>query len=553
MKSSNIPLAQAVVQACMYYKIEHIIISPGSRNAPLTLSFAHHPSFQCLSVVDERSAAFFALGVAQQTQKPVALVCTSGSALLNYYPAIAEAYYSQIPLIVLSADRPQCLIDLGDGQTIRQRNVYGTHVGFAAHLEENPDLMQENIEKLSLAFHAAWLQKLPVHLNVPFDEPLYGTTDKIENFDFLPLAESAEKTQVDVTEFEKNWQKSQKIMVLAGTLYPDEIEQEATQLLAKDPRISVLTETTSNWHHSSFINSIDKLIAPLKPEDLESLQPDLLLTVGGQIVSKKIKALLRKNKKLVHYHLGHTPALDTFFHLKGHLEINMSSFFKTHTDVNSSSDYKRKWLHFKALHAEKHSAYTNKIPFSDFKSFELIFKYLPENIHLQLSNSATVRYSQLFDLPAKIHVYCNRGTSGIDGSTSTAVGAAYIHPRKTVFITGDLSFFYDSNAFWNAYVKKDFLAIVINNGGGGIFRILPGAENSPVFEKYFETLHHREAKNTAETFGFNYFCANNETTLCEALKQSFSSSNNRPCLLEVFTPRLINDKILTEYFIFLGK
>lgn len=551
MKYSNIPLAQAVVQACEYYKVAHIVISPGSRNAPLILGFAHHPYFKNFSIVDERSAAFFALGIAQQTQKPVALVCTSGSALLNYYPAVSEAYYSQIPLIVLSADRPQCLIDLGDGQTIRQPGVYGTHVCYSAHLGEQNDLMPQNLEKISRAFHSAICQKLPVHLNIPFDEPLYGITDKAKDFNFLPLAESANKTQVDVTEFQKIWQKSQKIMILAGTHYPDQVEQEATQQLAKDPRISVLTETTSNWHHPSFINSIDKLIAPLKPEDLENLQPDLLLTVGGQIVSKKIKALLRKNKKLVHYHLGNTPALDTFFHLKGHLQINMSSFFKTHTDVNSSSDFKSKWLYFKALHAEKHKAYTAKIPFSDFKAFELIFKYLPKNIHLQLSNSATVRYSQLFDLPAQTQVYCNRGTSGIDGSTSTAVGAAYIHPRKTVFVTGDLSFFYDSNAFWNAYVKNDFLVIVINNGGGGIFRILPGAENSPVFEKYFETLHRREAKNTAETFGFNYFRADDETSLEKALQQSVQC-NDKPCLLEVFTPRLINDKILTEYFKYLG-
>lgn len=550
MKYSDIPLAQAVVQACVFYQVEHIVISPGSRNAPLILGFTHYLHFKNFSIVDERSAAFFALGIAQQTRKPVALVCTSGSALLNYYPAVAEAYYSQIPLIILSADRPQCFIDLGDGQTIRQRDVYGSHVGYSTHLEEQVQLMPENLEKISKAFHTAFNQSLPVHLNIPFDEPLYGTTETAGTFEFLPLEKEKEKLSVNMNHFEKIWSQAQNIMVISGTMCPDEINSEATSKLADDSRITVLTETTSNWHHPSFINSIDKLIAPLNAEALNSLQPDLLLTVGGQIVSKKIKAMLRKNKKLLHYHLGHTPALNTFFNLKGHLSTDTNAFFKSWTGNNTHSDFKIKWLHYKKLHAKRHQEYLAQIPFSDLKAFELISKHLPAEIHLQLSNSATVRYSQLFDLPAQTQVYCNRGTSGIDGSNSTALGAAWVNPKKSVFITGDLSFFYDSNAFWNVYAKKDFLVIVINNGGGGIFRILPGAENSPEFEKYFETIHHRSAQKTAETFGFTYYRAENEFQLAEKLSLVLKSVDN-PCLLEVFTPRLINDKILTEYFKFL--
>jgi len=177
-------LAQLVISACQYFNIDTVVLSPGSRNAPLTVGFANHPQIKSLSVVDERCAAFFALGIAQQTQKPVAIVCTSGSALLNYYPAIAEAFYSNIPLIVITADRPKHLIDIGDGQTIRQENIYENHILFSANLIEDEAVVLQNTNQLSEAIQTAVLKKGPVHINVPFNEPLYETVENIQNFDF---------------------------------------------------------------------------------------------------------------------------------------------------------------------------------------------------------------------------------------------------------------------------------------------------------------------------------------------------------------------------------
>src|SRR5574343_1282872 len=177
MMYPKIPLAQSILEICQQKGVQHIVISPGSRNAPLTIGFSNNSYFKCYSVADERCAAFFALGIAQQIQKPVAVVCTSGSALLNYYPAFAEAFYSQTPLIVISADRPQSKIDMGDGQTIRQENVFANPTLYNANLTE--EASEENDLKIQKALFIATSKKGPVHINIPFEEPLYETVDEL--------------------------------------------------------------------------------------------------------------------------------------------------------------------------------------------------------------------------------------------------------------------------------------------------------------------------------------------------------------------------------------
>jgi 2-succinyl-5-enolpyruvyl-6-hydroxy-3-cyclohexene-1-carboxylate synthase len=199
------------------------------------------------------------------------------------------------------------------------------------------------------------------------------------------------------------------------------------------------------------------------------------------------------------------------------------------------------------LRKEKHEIYLSKIPFSDFVVFEKVIKSLPKNSQLQISNSSAIRYAQLIDIDSSIEVYCNRGTSGIDGSTSTAIGAAVANEKQTIFITGDIGFLYDSNALWNQYIPKNFKIILINNGGGGIFRILPGHEETPVFNTFFETSHCLAAEHLAKMYGFEYSIASDETTLANSLNTLYSQ-NDKPSLLEIFTPTLENDSILLQYF-----
>tara|TARA_R110002124_G_C8974716_1_gene515868 strand:+ start:10418 stop:12088 length:1671 start_codon:yes stop_codon:yes gene_type:complete len=552
MTYSNKILSQTVTQLCLDKGIDHIVISPGSRNAPLTIGFTGNPDFSNFSIVDERCAAFFALGMAQQLKAPVALVCTSGSALLNYYPAIAEAFYSDIPLVVISADRPKHLIDVGDGQTIRQENVYANHILYSANCEEGEAHRKHNETEINIALNTAIELNGPVHINVPFSEPLYETSEKVTvTAQNVPARISilSENNLLDLDLFRRKWNKSKKKMILVGVLTPEAIRGDLLMKLSKDENLIVLTETTSNLHLEHCFPSIDQLIAPLTESEFKELQPEILITFGGMVISKKVKAFIRKYPPKLHWHIDEKSANDSFFVLERHYKASPNVFIEELLSSNDieSGNYRSQWLLIKERRLRLHSEYLEKIPFSDLKVFDLIFKTLPKEINLQLSNSATVRYAQLFTIDASIQVFCNRGTSGIDGSTSTAIGAAFASERPTVFITGDLSFIYDSNALWNNYIPSGFRIIVINNRGGGIFRILPGAKKTEQFRTFFETKHDLTAKPLCDMYNVGYHKASTENELGEALADFYKISDT-PQLLEIFTPSEENDSILINYF-----
>lgn len=553
MKFSDKTLAQTLVQLCLAKGIHHIVISPGSRNAPLSIGFASHPDFTCFSVVDERSAAFFAMGIAQQLKKPVAVVCTSGSALLNYYPAIAEAYYSDIPLMVFSADRPEKFIDIGDGQTIRQKNIFEKHILYSANCKEGTRWQTHNETEINSALNTAIELNGPVHINIPFSEPLYNTVDtpSVVPRNVPPRANFGVERE-DLSSFVEKWNASEKKLILVGVLPPNSVEQEVLTMLASDESVLVLTETTSNLHHPKFIPAIDQLIASFSTRDYEALQPDILLTFGGLIVSKKIKAFLRNFPPKHHWHIDRKRANDTFFKLGHHFKRDINDFFGEFLPQTTpvSSAYQKQWLQVRKQRLERQRIYETKIPYSDFKVFQRLFENLPKNIQLQISNSAAIRYAQLFDIHPSVQVFCNRGTSGIDGSMSTAVGAAYASGLPTVFVTGDLSFFYDSNALWNDDIPNSFKVVVVNNEGGGIFRILSDKKDSELFDTFFETKHQLTAKPIAEMYGFAYKTIQEESEL-KAKIQEFFAFSDRPAILEIFTPSTINDKILMDYFKFI--
>ncbi|WP_298370149.1 2-succinyl-5-enolpyruvyl-6-hydroxy-3-cyclohexene-1-carboxylic-acid synthase [uncultured Lutibacter sp.] len=542
-------LAQLTIATCVASKIEHVVISPGSRNAPLTIGFSNHPKVKTYSIVDERCAAFFALGIAQQLQSPVAIVCTSGSALLNYYPAIAEAFYSNIPLVVISADRPKHLIDIGDGQTIRQENVFENHMLASVSLDESLNIEGNINEMLSEIIKTAILESGPVHINVPFDEPLYETTSNILNFETFDYSFEEEPLNVDdLEQFAKIWNASEKKMVLVGEHYPNELLQIQLEHLTKDPSVLVLIENTANVSNPKFINSIDKLIFPLEDNELTHFQPDILLSLGGLIVSKKIKQHLRKFKPKHHWHVDPKRAFDTYHSLSHHFKLTPQLFFSQFFFLTKPTDsfYQEFWLHKKEIRLSKHAAFLNECAFSDLKVVDTVLKSIPANSQLQVSNSSVIRYTQLFDINKSLRLFCNRGTSGIDGSTSTAIGASVVVDANTVFLTGDISFFYDSNALWNSYIPITFRIIVINNGGGGIFRFIPGPQKSNALD-YFETPHNLTAVHLCKMYNFEYATATSVDELTTGLKDFYTISE-KPKLLEVFTPQKENDKILKAYF-----
>lgn len=558
MIQSKQPLSQSIIQLCKSHNIQHIVISPGSRNAPLTIGFTNHDFFECYSIVDERSAGFFALGIAQQLQQAVVLVCTSGSALVNYYPAVTEAFYSRIPLVVISADRPAHLINIGDGQTIMQPHIFGAHILYEANLKQYLkksffNVVNKNDSLIDKALHIATANKGPVHINAPFLEPLYET---VGEFLVQPELIKIKKKTVSfsISNLDaKKWRSSKRKMVLVGVNPPKSVQEIYLKLIANDPSVIVLTETTSNLNHSNFFSSIDQLITPLDATNFDSLQPDLLITFGGMVVSKKIKTFLRSNPPKTHWHIDPVIANDTFFCLTKHFKCTVNTFFAK-LNLSSiplpTSIYFETWNSIKMRRIQKHNEYVKSIPFSDFKVFDSVLSQIPNNYMVQSSNSSTIRYLQLFEINPSLTVFCNRGTSGIDGSTSTAIGAACVSQQPTVFITGDLSFFYDSNALWNNYIPLNFRIIIVNNRGGGIFRILPGNKNSENFSTFFETNHLLNAEPISKLFDLEYTSASSKEELDTALVDFYKQSS-RPKILEIFTPSSKNDQILLSYFDFI--
>ncbi len=291
MKYSSIPSAQSVVFHCKSRGIKNVVISPGSRNAPLTVGFTNDPYFSCYSIVDERSAAFFAIGMAKHIQKPVIAICTSGSALLNYYPAVAEAFYSDIPLIVISADRPAYKVDIGDGQTIRQESLFEKHIGYSANLKQDithatntvkkydPSLfakdysleqLQSQIQsyndaELNNALKAAIIQNSPVHINIPFEEPLYDTVEDMKLAPFCtPIILENSSEEINWDDLARIWNSCEKKMLIIGVNNPDSINVDYLNILANDDSCIVFTEVTSNVHHQNFFASIDSIIAPIE-------------------------------------------------------------------------------------------------------------------------------------------------------------------------------------------------------------------------------------------------------------------------------------------------
>ena len=541
-------------------EIRDIVFSPGSRNAPLISTMTATGEFRCLNIVDERSAGFFALGMAAQMQKPVAIACTSGSAVLNYAPAIVEAYYQKIPLLILTADRPPEWIDQGDGQTIRQNEIYRNYVRSSYSL-------MEKVENANDEWYAGrtinqavndlmYPDFAPVHINIPFPEPLYELIDaplpepKIINVHRQTGTEGISEAAAE--KFTALWNQSKNKMIIAGQMPFANGLGTILNNLTDDPSVAVLTETTSNLKGGNFISCIDNVLAAIEKE--QDYAPDLLITLGGQIVSKKIKIFLRKNRPTTHCHFSRSGEhTDTFQSLTDIFPDDPVLFFNSVKDrfTPCDSGYTNKWKQLDLITQQRHNVFLGKCEFSDLKAFEIIMKHLPDRSILHLSNSTPVRYSQLFVCDKDIDFMANRGVSGIDGVVSTAAGSAYATDKITTVIVGDLAFFYDSNALWNKHLSGNLRIIVINNFGGGIFRFLDGSSAMPELETHFEARHNYRAANVAKAYHLDCFTATDEETLTEGLKWLYTSAFTKPAILEVVTPTEQNAGILKSYFNFL--
>jgi 2-succinyl-5-enolpyruvyl-6-hydroxy-3-cyclohexene-1-carboxylate synthase len=560
MITSNKTIVEQIVTQCLHHGMKHVVCSPGSRNAPFMIAFDEHPEITCYVIHDERSAAFFALGLAQQLQAPVGIVCTSGSAPLNYFPAVAEAYYQSVPLVVITADRPEEWVDQGDGQTIVQRDVFGKHVRYACSFsdnEQNPDAEWFVQRETAIAFNMGngeW--KGPVHFNVGLREPLYA---RIEAHGIMGASIYASHGEFrlgrrDLKVCEEGLSLPKK-MVLCGQMNPDPKLLESLIRFADDHAVLVLVENISNLKNTRFVHCIDRLLNVISEDDLEDFTPDLLITIGGAFVSKRIKSFLRKNKPKMQWKIGNEfPFMDTFQCLTHTFQTDAASFFTELLTLNYPKhvvNYGVKWKQRDFQQMDRLPTVIGDLPYADLSVFDVLHDYLPENCVLHMGNSSVVRYCQLFDPIQSIDYYCNRGTSGIDGSTSTALGASVADENRLhVIVTGDISFFYDSNALWNRYIGQNFRIILMNNQGGGIFNIIPGPASTPQREAYFEAHHEHQAQDICRTFGIGYQWVDSLQSFADAMPDFYAVKPEEGAkLIEIQTPGFKNAKILNDFFI----
>ncbi|MBO5988871.1 MAG: 2-succinyl-5-enolpyruvyl-6-hydroxy-3-cyclohexene-1-carboxylic-acid synthase [Paludibacteraceae bacterium] len=518
------------------------VISPGSRNAPLSIAFNRRESGANFVVVDERSAAYFALGIAQKTQKPVALICTSGTSVLNYMPAVAEAYYQQIPLLVITADRPEAWIDQEDSQTIRQRDVMRNIVKASFQLpkdESEESLWHANRIANNALSVAQKGRKGPVHINVPLAEPLYKLAD--DNGEYIQRAIAAPAVKGDCpSEVLSIFERSRKVMILGGFSLPcDKLQQNLETICQHKNGIIVVAEQLSNVRPGrKIINCAERLFSSITEDEAELFKPELLITFGGSLVSKSAKLFFRKHKPDFHFNVNFTDVLaDTFGALSHQIEMSMQDFTTSvvkQVKANCNRRDNNKEDLFADLFTDRNLALERKFEtehetsdWNEREVFNILTKSLPDDSDLHLSNGLSVRLGQFFSCKKNIRYFANRGTSGIDGSTSTAAGFAAKKAQTsdfsfTTLITGDLSFLYDSNALWNKHLPDSFKIIVINNNGGGIFRNLKGPSDLEEMREYFETPHSVNIAQLACAYGVNYAKATDKVSLNEALSKVYS-------------------------------
>lgn len=531
------------------YGIKDIVVSPGSRNAPFLQTFSQDSSFKCHVVVDERNAAFYALGIIQSTKRPVVVCCTSGTALLNFAPAVAEAYYQQLPLVVVSADRSQEWIGQMDGQTIPQSGAFGTMVKKSVNLPEINSQQDEwfcnrlvNEALISCTAGAAG----PVHLNVPISEPLFDYSikelPKVRRINYsLPI------NRTNIQPFAEKWQSLPKRMIIVGQSFKDTALVNVLEKLAQHTDCIILTEYLSNCVSPLLISNFDAWLYALPEEEKNNFSPDLVITLGGHTVSKRLKQFLRSNRPQEHWHLTKSnEVIDLFQSLTELVETDDVRFLEDLISTISNEDdkvYQRLWKDTTETIEEPSS----DIPFSDIQAVGAFLSMLPEGAVLHLANSSSVRNVQLYNQKPSWNIYCNRGTNGIESSLPSAVGFASVYKGITYLLIGDLSFFYGLNSLWNIG-QKNLRILLINNGGGGIFHLLPGLSNAPSLTKYVAATHDSNAKEWIAAAQMRYLSAHDRSELDDALNVFMDETVDESIVLEVITDMEISKQVFKDYY-----
>ncbi|WP_333818833.1 2-succinyl-5-enolpyruvyl-6-hydroxy-3-cyclohexene-1-carboxylic-acid synthase [Ohtaekwangia sp.] len=550
-----------IAELCSRKGLTQAVLCPGSRCAPLTLAFVRHPNIITRTFSDERSAGFVALGIAQQKKAPAIVICTSGSAAYNLAPAVAEAWFSETPLIIITADRPAEWIAQHDGQTIHQNEIFGKHVKKFYQLPQEYDHADSQWavnrivnEAINLSYQEP---KGPVHINAPFREPLYPPAEEAISYSTSVRVMDEFPSDFTLTDEQKRklineWGIYHNVLIVAGQQEDDKDLNDALQTFFTKHAIPVVGDVITNLHSiEKLVRHADLFLGQASADIKKTLQPDLLITFGKSVISKNLKLFLRKYTPKAHWHIQPAGMVaDPFQSITNVFNTTPAEFFRFLSSLPTTESFEKQKQHnFNKLWEieERRALRTLEefFPQEALAELELVYTILnnlPENCNLHLANSMSVRYGNFIGLRAQqrgIQVYANRGTSGIDGCTSTVVGHALSNDRPNVLITGDLAFFYDRNAFWHNYAMPNLRIVLLNNHGGVIFKMIDGPGSLPESDEYFVTRQKLTAKKLCEEFGIEHLQLDNKRKLKNLLKDFFEF-DGKPKILELESDTLIN-------------
>jgi 2-succinyl-5-enolpyruvyl-6-hydroxy-3-cyclohexene-1-carboxylate synthase len=569
-----------IPEICAQHGVRKVVIAPGSRNAPLIFAFTAQPELECLSITDERSAAYFALGMAQQSGEAVALVCTSGTAVLNFAPAIAEAFYQNLPLLVFTADRPAEMIDQADGQTLRQTNIFGNYIkasfGLPVETIVPADLAFSDREVSEAIDSAVAYPQGPVQINVPLREPIYTALPETHSSPKIikTLAADVFPTKESLVKLQESWTRFGKKMVVFGVSPKNDQLNALANQLANEPDVVVIAENLSNISGPKIITRPESLFSrvngipigvdgipipskqngigiPFSPDEIpparEDFKPDLLITIGHSVICKQLKLFLREFQPTAQWQLESSlPYIDTYKCLDVIIPGSASDVLEKMPFGKTESNYSEMFQVQNQIIAKRHDAFVENAPLSDMSTVTKLLKMIPAGTTLHLANSTSVRWTQLFPTRQNLTYLCNRGTSGIDGSLSTAAGYAHASKQPTIFLTGDLSFIYDSNGLWNNYIGNNLKIIVLNNNGGNIFRFIGDKQLMEKSLDFFTTPHQVKIKSLVEAYGLNYLSCDKTEELVESISTLLKNKN--ASVLEIFTDSDLNTENYKGYF-----
>jgi 2-succinyl-5-enolpyruvyl-6-hydroxy-3-cyclohexene-1-carboxylate synthase len=509
------------------------VICPGSRSTALTVAFVQQiPHIEAIPILDERSAAFFALGQAKATGKPVVLVCTSGTAGANFYPAVIEARESRVPLLILTTDRPAELRDCHSGQTIDQVKLYGNYPNWQTELA-TPSVDMGMLGYLRQTVIHAWERcQFPnsgaVHLNIPFRDPLApipdGTDFTLDTEDFFS---SLISTPLPITNYQLPITNYQKGIIIAGVAQPQAPEEycRAIANLSQSLQWPVLAEGLSPIRNYTDLNPylISTYDIILRNQQLaKELSPEIVIQIGEMPTSKELRNWLITTNPQRLIIDNYDQNLDPLHGKTTHLRISVTEIGKLEIEELAKSEYLQKWcIAEKQVRKNIDDYFENVDELIESKTAWLISQNLPPETPLFIANSMPVRDVEFFWKPNNLRIkpYFNRGANGIDGTLSTALGIAH-HQQSSVMLTGDLSLLHDTNGF---LIRNKFIGhltiILINNNGGGIFEMLPIAKFNPPFEEFFATPQNIDFAQLCATYNVQYQLINSWEELKDSLKQ----------------------------------